>query len=629
MSDWQREEQELIRASLLGDIRDDIEFMGLRVIDFIWILGMTLAVGSLPFLFSLIFPFPIWAKFVWLFITFGLTAFGRYNKWPFKRRRWLRYLRQKEGDKSDIFEFLGVEEDGWLYRSDKTWHIPIRLHAPPWKIAVVQNKRQRLAGFEAFIRTCVIEGFEAEIHAEQVPDYRHDLWDAKMKRPVATEGIGKLKQLRQDRWRRQARSALPEESNTLQGMQALNSEYILHLSIPEFKLTIQERGGEDQGGSKEEIRRSRLLADLRERKDRVIGMLEESGHECTLITGYAVAELIGRWSDKVTWQRWKDANGTWESSEETEMETTVSLDKKGETAVSMVSLEKPDGWVKRSVQLLNRFFMSCRGLLGNLLTWLKQLRFRKRNLDPIEMPIPDPAVQFIQVDESLVEKEIADLQSESSFIPVPRPKHPIILTSPTSSGKTFLACNVAVACNSTELPVHLIDLTPDKGTLSVINPIMSSQNGGFQVWSSRTAPNLTLWTKADNYSGLPVEDVLKVIQDGLDKGCLVLIDMPWNYPDRTKLMASSYSIAVVDTDYHHWTQWELVKTEGIADVWLNMAEDSLDWSDSIHEKFGKGVSRRFAWYAIARKRLYQGRPLALEDDLRSVFQVFGKEGEAS
>ncbi|PWW01208.1 hypothetical protein DFQ01_11098 [Paenibacillus cellulosilyticus] len=619
MKDWQVEEEELIRSSFLGDIRDDIAFMGLKLEDFGWIIGMTLMVGGMPFLFSVIVPISIWFKLLWLVGTFVATSLGRYLQWPYKRRRWFRYIRlPKDNNGGNFMQWLGATEDSWLYRSRNVWQMVIRVQAPPWRTAIVMEKRKRLAGFESFLRTCVMEGFEADFTAEQMPDYRHDVWNIKQQRTVATEGIRKLRDARYNRWLRQARSPLFEEGQTLQAMQARRSEYILRLSIPEYKLTIRQRSGESVDATKEELRRSRLLADLRERKDRVLSVLENSGHSCTLLSGYAVDEITGRWWDRSSWQSWKHANGSWEEEEE-EDAPAIPLSK--------LSEQKADEQEAVTVSKESLFVRWIRGIrasgsaaIRGLQVIVRRARLPRRKVSTHQME--EEISQLLMDTEPSVDAESADAEAPIQPIKICT-AGPIVLTSPTSSGKTFLACNIAVASSSPALSVWVIDLTPDKGSLAVMNPLQSHSSGSFEGWTSRNTPFVTVYTIGKQTSSLSLDEVLSLVDDGVKAGHAVFIDMPWSYPDREQIVAQMGAVAVVDTDYHHWMQWEQLQVKGITAVWLNMCDDDVDWSSTIKEYFGLPIERRFPWYAQARKRLYQGRPLALEDEFRSTFLSMG------
>lgn len=197
----QDREDELLRASFMGDIREDVQFLGLSLGDIGWIVGTTLVIGGFPFLL----PLPVVFKMAWIAAIFMLSTFGHMLKWPYRMKRYIHDQQQKkDGTGEDIGSFLGVEEDGWLYRSGKTLHVVSSLTAAPWRTAVFAQKRSRIGGFEQFLRAIVQEGFSAQISAEQIPDVRHELWNEKRSRLAASEGIQQMKLNRLEMWERLA-----------------------------------------------------------------------------------------------------------------------------------------------------------------------------------------------------------------------------------------------------------------------------------------------------------------------------------------------------------------------------------------------------------------------------------------
>lgn len=46
------------------------------------------------------------------------------------------------------------------------------------------SKKQRIGGFETFLRSLVREGFECDITEEQIPDFRHEIWNVKKEKEV-------------------------------------------------------------------------------------------------------------------------------------------------------------------------------------------------------------------------------------------------------------------------------------------------------------------------------------------------------------------------------------------------------------------------------------------------------------
>lgn len=642
-------EADLLQASFMGDIREDIAFLGLSLKDFIWILGTAIVVGGLPFLL----PIAIWFKIIW-FVTVTLVSFlGRLAKWPYWRKRMIRYGKsKKEGDAASFVELLGSQEDGWLYKGGNTWQIVYRVKAPPWQTATYGKKRLRLAGFESFLRTTISEGFTADLHAEQIPDYRYDIWDAKANRPAPSEGIARIRENRMAQWQQLVKQD-----------RAMRSEYLLRLTIDEYKLTIRQRDDEPPELSKEEIRRFRILADIRERRDRIIGHLEQSGHQFTLLSGYELTEIIARYLDARTWRSWMEQRGDWSEEEElSHLPDEIPADQAEQDEQEEVRAKKKP--------------------LQRLLKWLKGLFVRKKKKAvipeeaiPVQQPVaelllenpekqhteyaadepsellPAPAITIPaelirskkrpglgmlnrfkaswksrkhskQVDAASDQEKPAEIVQEvaaaaelNEELPLP----PVVfLTSPAASGQTFLAANVSVAYASEASPVYLVDLSPDRGVLTVINPLPAEGCYGGSLWHSRNVPGLSVWTMDQNRP--PEETEIMTAIEAFKKKGTVIVDLPWRYPNRKQLLKQGVAVAVVDSDYHHWLQWEPHAKDWPGEVWLNQEDPKLSLAKLIQEHMKAPITRAFPVFPEARQRLYQGRPLALEDDVRTIFK---------
>lgn len=294
----QEREEELLRASFMGDIREDVQFLGLTLRDIGWIVGTTLVIGGFPFLL----PFPVLFKMTWIVAIFMMSTLGQWLKWPYRLKRYIHDAQQKkEGAGEDLGSFLGVEEDGWLYRSGKTLHVVSSLSASPWKTAVYAQKRTRIGGFEQFLRAMVQEGFSAQISAEQIPDVRLELWNQKRNYPAKSPGIQAMKLNRIEMWGRLARDG-----------KALRSEYTLTLSTSESKIKIRERADEPADLNPEALKRFRLLSELQEKKDRVLHTLtSHGGHSTSLLSGFSLPEIVGRWWDRTAWEAWKMNGDIW------------------------------------------------------------------------------------------------------------------------------------------------------------------------------------------------------------------------------------------------------------------------------------------------------------------------------
>ncbi|GMK47508.1 hypothetical protein PghCCS26_46380 [Paenibacillus glycanilyticus] len=650
MSEETRENREtdLLQASFMGDIREDIAFLGLSLKDFIWIIGTAIVVGGLPFLL----PIAIWFKIIW-FVAVALASFlGRLAKWPYWRQRMIRYGKsKKEGDAASFVELLGSEEDGWLYKSGNTWQIVYRVKAPPWQTATYGKKRLRLAGFESFLRTTVSEGFTADLHAEQIPDYRYDIWDAKASRPASSEGIARIRENRMAQWQQLVKKD-----------KAMRSEYILRLTIDEYKLTIRQRDDEPPELSKEEIRRFRILADIRERRDRIIGHLEQSGHQFTLLSGYELTEIIARYLDARAWRSWMEQRSDWSEEEE----------------LSLLPAEIPGDQTEEEEQEEVR---ETKKPLQRLFEWLKGLFVRRKKAAAIEektvtvepvaelllenseeqqedaisdqteilpAPVivipaelrrskkrqglailnrlkaawssrkrPKPLVETASDQENLIEtvQEAAAAAESIEELPLP----PVVcLTSPAASGQTFLAANMAVAYAAEDSPVYLVDLSPDRGVLTVINPLPAEGCFGGALWSSRNVPGLAVWTM-DQERPPEETEILTALNEFKKKGT-VIVDLPWSYPNREQLLEQGVAVAVVDSDYHHWLQWEPHAKDWPGEVWLNQDDPKVSLAKLIQEHMEAPITRTLPVFPEARQRLYQGRPIALEQDIKTIFK---------
>ncbi|WP_163860420.1 hypothetical protein [Paenibacillus elgii] len=594
MNDRREQEGQLLQASFMGDIREDIQYLGLTMGDIAWIFGGTLVLGGLVF----ILPIGFVIKLVWLVVVFVFAALSRYLQWPYRFKRWRRYkFGRRSGTGEDLAEWLGVDPEGWLYKSGYVWHIVLRLQAPPWQTATIAQQCVRVQGYERFLRACLTERVEVAVSSEQVPDFRWEIWNMKRNRPSYSEGLTRITERRLARWQQQARTR-----------EAQRTEYTMRLSINEKTLTRLEREDEPPELSKEELKRHRTLADLRERKDLVMSILEDSGHTYTILSGYSVAELNGRQWAPFTWAEWKAMEGTWDDEEDNDLQSTPGL----------VLTEEPKRlrgkawkWQRRRKRMIVWIYRTYRKIKDRVIQLLpKKPKEQVRSEEVIELREPAP------------EALLAPVSSRDESVP-----RVLLFTSPSSTGKTFLASNIAVASSTAEQPVALVDLSPDFGTLTLVNPIAADISKElWRCFSSRTVPGLTVWAP-DLEKGLPVAEEIAEHIRALAETQRVVVDMPWQFPKRHALFELGLPIAVIDSDYHHWTQWERIGTTWPGEVWQNQNE--IDMQMLVEELFSLPISRRFPTYPQARQRLYQGRPLALEPEVQETFYwPKGKGGEA-
>lgn len=611
----QEQENELLSAYFLGDIREDIQYLGLTFNDIAWVMGNTLFGGG--FLFLL--PLPFWIKIPGLLLIFVLSIFGRLFSWSYRRRRRYRYIRQKNtGSGDEMEQLLGAESDGWFYRSGKMLHMVISLQADPWQTAVYNQKKQRINGFEQFLRACASERFEASISSEQISDYQHELWTAKANKPVASEGMAALKQNRITMWRNMAESG-----------EAKRSVYVLRLSVMEYQIDSRERDDETTEMTKEERQRFRMMAELREKLQRVLDPLTASGHEVTILSGLSMPELIGRWLDPISWERWMAAEGNWEQEAPEELVISLAKEDSKEKEVDHEEEEQTDSPPRKGVlAVITAGLITLARKVGYSLRWagnalhrilarLKTRRPRKEVLDDL-LHIADSLSDLtLQVEEE--EKEQQRMSALQGIL---------FLTSPTSSGKSFLTANMAVAHSGEGVILSVVDLSPDRGTHTYLNPLrVSSSEPGWEAWTSRNAPGLTLWLPSEEQRP-HIEETIRLLRMLSEQGP-VLVDLPFAHPSRAELLKLGQAVAIVDGDYHHWLQWEQAAESWHGEVWLNQCEEPMTshMATLLKEKWGQRVSLTFPHFQEASRWLFQGRPFVL--DPKAVVHFIQVEEEQS
>ncbi|MEK5163169.1 hypothetical protein NYE69_12630 [Paenibacillus sp. FSL R5-0527] len=655
--DESNREQDVLQAGMMGDIREDIQFLGLTIQDIGWAIGLTLVIGGFPF----ILPAPLWFKLFWVLVVLIISLSGRWLKWPFRLRRLYHHARQpKNGSGESMEDLLGAKPDGWLYRSGDWVHVVISVNAPPWGVAVLSQKKQRLAGFENFLRACAREGFEAAISAEQVGDYQHAIWNAKRASSAASEGIARLRAARLDRWQQLAESG-----------EAQRSEYILRLSLPDRRITIRQRDDEPSEATKEELKRFRMMTELREMLGRVMLSIEQGGHTWNILSGFSIPEILGRWWDPITWETWKARQSSWEEDDplvEPEVKTIelskeaipleLEVDSKGDevgtsgvvapqetsaqpeetgeeqqeavmrgesteenephpadlvqSAIHQAQGQKKTGkW--RLATRMTTFIAAVKKAITALLQQLgmlytsimKRLKTRKKRGEAT------PPMGALESSSS----EVIPADPLPDLGPNPFAEGVYVLSSPAPSGRSFIAVNLAVAYGG---PITLIELSPDRGCHTLLNPLLSECSvSGWETWVSKHAPACTLWLP-QNYP--EPEMVQQIVQEALTSGP-VFIDLPWDYPRATEIFKFGKTVAVVDCDYHHWLRWEKAELDQVDEVWLNQADPEMQrrMTPLLKKRFGREPSLTFPYFSDAAKALFQGRPLAADPQTNAVF----------
>ncbi|WP_341347107.1 hypothetical protein [Paenibacillus sp. FSL H3-0469] len=674
----QEREEELLRASFMGDIREDVEFLGLSLRDIGWIVGTTLVIGGVPF----ILPFPVLFKMIWIVTIFMGSTLGQWLKWPYRLKRYMHDAQQKkEGAGEDLGSFLGVEEDGWLYRSGKTLHVVSSLSASPWKTAEYAQKRMRIGGFEQFLRAMVQEGFSAQISAEQIPDVRLELWNQKRNHPAKSPGIQAMKLNRIEMWERLARDG-----------NALRSEYTLTLTTSESKIKLRERADEPAELNPEALKRFRLLSELQEKKDRVLHTLtSQGGHSTSLLSGFSLPEIVGRWWDRTAWEAWKMNGDSWAESspyevsensdplneQETEQNVLEAQgqepdEKRSLFSPSLVKFIQDDPPVEDHVENeampdiqeekvpaplviedvvtgsswrsalqfgkwpLARWLRSGKQGISflrttwstRLLPWLGRVirncragwkNIRARKVEP-------PATTLEYTPDKLTEEEILPPK-----LPTPGANQLqgiVLLTSPTPSGKSFLAANLGVAASLSGITVSIVDLSPDQGTRTVLNPLQQpSELEAWDTWSGKAADWL-LFTPT-RYPAL--QEVEQLLQRRAAEDRLVIAEIPWNYPEREALQQRYRSIAVLDCDYHYWLRFTQAAPRWEGEFWLNQSTPDMAprMASLLKEQYQQTYTAVYPFIPSAAYSLYQGRPLALDPEKRSLLNIHGNREETN
>ncbi|WP_338709263.1 hypothetical protein [Paenibacillus amylolyticus] len=679
----QEKEDQLLRVTVLGDIREDAEFLGLTLTDIVWIVINTLVWG---FLMVYVFPFSIWFKGIWIALVFVFNLVGRMKKWPYRRKRFIRYIRQKRnGDVAAFIEQLGTEEDSWIYRNknNKRVHIVASMGAMPWNTSLYKEKQNRIQEYEMFLRSLVMEGFTASVTSETVPDFRHDFWEQKRHTASVNDGIKMLRNGRIDLWEDLANAG-----------EAKRSEYTVTLSIDEKNVSTIEQDEEDQLSNSEK-KRNRFMTELRQKKERIFVHLERSGHDVNILSGFAVPEILSRWLHNKAWEEWKVSGGGWEEESdqhEADHESTdtkvaklherfaqmISRKQVDETAVSKEELngtlelsdkdtsETPEDTVETALRAIptkgevnrKRPLNAILGLFKRILVLRKKEKISNEDASSDDL-IEQEEQESVHITESKNEKKpIRDLllnlnvlklkvkwfersrkatiiepvrhsdpdeialessSNQKDVVPLSViPNAVTALTSKGSTGTTFLASNLAVSTSLSGYRTVLIDLSPDRGTLTVLNPKKVSTSEGWENWETRHSPEQLEIKIPGHYPTF--EEIVSCI-DAAAVDSIVIIDVPWGYPDRPALEEKYGLVAVLDCDYHHWLQFELSNSEWSGRFWLNQTDETMTkfMSQLIKERYSKEFYAITPYYTNANKSLYQGRPLTLDPELRSIF----------
>jgi hypothetical protein len=297
-----------------------------------------------------------------------------------------------------------------------------------------------------------------------------------------------------------------------------------------------------------------------------------------------------------------------ESKEEIEALTnqTVSKVNKKTNKVTKV-ISKIKQYLYMLVSWLKGVYRPVHALLGKL--YLN----RKSEQRQVEAMLNIASAEDGQAQEKLNNKTISEeIPFSTSFSGV------YFMISPTSTGKSFLTTNMAVAHSRPDQVIHVVDLARDKGCLSLLNPLSAASTiQGWECWHSPHAPHLFLWTPT-MYPDLSLlqTQLLTWSQEGS-----VFVDLPYHYPERDQLLEIGQTVGIFDTDYHHWLQWEKEHIK-LDLIWLNQADQKMkeSFSPLLQERFGQAPAICVPYFSEAAWWCFQGRPLAVQPRVKAQFQ---------
>ncbi|ARR10728.1 hypothetical protein [Paenibacillus bovis] len=666
--------QDIMQVDIMGDIREDVKVLGLGLVDVLWILVTTVVIGFI--IFSL--PIGIIEKMIYTAAIAIGTLIFRWMEIGYRLKRFKHDVYGPEdGEGDELAALLGVEEDGSFYRSGNDIQMVLNVQVPPWMHEKRSKQIRRIAAFEQFQRACLIEGFEVDIMAEQIPDYQHAIWNDHRERTYATEGIRQLSLNRIQRQELQARQGY-----------ARRSVYTFMLRIPEFRIKGRQRDDEPEGVSKAELHRHRMIAELMEKQKRVVSSLEMTGHRVEQVAGFVVPEILGRTWAKFSWSEWKAKQGGWAEPEVAELEeeeeelaityenlayqtfpeseeepvsnqkevTELEEDSYEELVAIATGEEIPDSddpkpeteKLKKGVsfihlwsilmQYLRRFLTKAKEEVAAVQQRIRQAqkvrvsKKQQRNEQQAMESTSSEPQEYTSID-SEEEEVILDYIQSSELEGV------FWLTSPVSGGQSFLAANIAAARALQGQPVTLIDLSVDRGTVTLINPRLDADapvSIKFEHWISeqiklRDQRLLRVITPRVELLSYPTTaEIIELIEQQREYG-LVLIDLPWHFPDAEQIRSRYPGAGIIDSNYHHWLRWEEEVTHWEHDLWLNQvdAEMEVHFQKLIAEQYKRPASAVFPLFQLASKYVYMGRPLAVSGRFRSyfMFQKFLREEE--
>jgi hypothetical protein len=126
-----------------------------------------------------------------------------------------------------------------------------------------------------------------------------------------------------------------------------------------------------------------------------------------------------------------------------------------------------------------------------------------------------------------------------------------------------------------------------------------------------------------------LQEVEQLLQHRAAEDGLVIAEIPWNYPEREALVQRYRSIAVLDCDYHHWLRFVEAAPRWEGEFWLNQSTPDMAprMGSLLKEQYQQTYTAVYPYCPSAAYSLYQGRPLALDPDKRSLLNVHGNREE--
>lgn len=662
----EQEYDDLMEVGIHGDVREDVKVMGLGLSDVLWIAIITIGFGFIVFTM----PIGFVIKMIVTISLFLSSLLWRWLEIGYRLKRFKHDVYSADdGLGEEMDELLGVQEDGIFYRSGNDIQLILQVQVPPWMHAKRNEKISRVAAFEAFLRACVIEGFDAEILSEQIPDFQHGIWNYQRSRSYASEGIQKLSLARVVRQEKQAHEG-----------QARRSQYTISLRIPEFRIKARQRDNEPSDVSRAELHRHRMVAELLEKQKRVCSSLQGTGHRIERVAGFVMPELLARTWAPLSWINWKANQENWQEPIEEfsdaiipyeQLDYTIYPDQEEEPVTTRPTEEVEELDAESYEQLVqiakgeslaeeSETDVQKRKTLSDIWVLLVQAMMKlvnkgKEELQALRMKLKrssnEKPVVETDVEESSTEAETDMISSVPWNTDQDDDTEDIILdyvqshelngvfwlSAPISAGQSFLATNVAAARALQGQRVTLIDLSVDRGTITLVNPKINTDapiSSKFEYWVSeqikrRNQRLLHVVTPVVDVLSYPtVDEIISVIEEHKQYG-LVLIDLPWYFPGAEQLRLRYPGAGIIDSNYHHWLQWVKEADTWSHDLWLNQVDSEMEerFQSLIKIQFKRPASAVFPLFQAASKYSYSGRPLAFSGQYRSYFMFQNDHSE--